>query len=309
MNLYALRQSCKQQYDILLSVPKKSLKDYLEFVKFEHTIFALPFAYAAMLLAKNSWPGWQVFIWITIAMIGARTASMALNRVIDAKIDAKNPRTKNREIPAGILNKYDGIILAIIGFALLIVAGWQLNRLTLFLLPIAVFFLSFYPYTKRFTWLCHYWLGLTIGASAAGGWIAVTGSFAPAAIALWIAVALWIAGFDIIYALLDYDFDIANSIHSVPAKFGIKNALIISAISHVLAVIALLASCYYSDSSGTYAISLRFYTLAIAVVAGVLVYVHWLVNKKGAAEALKSFNANMFISPIILISVILDLVF
>ncbi len=289
-----------------MSGSKKSLKDYLEFIKFEHTIFALPFAYAAMLLAERSWPGWHVFIWISLAMIGARTASMALNRVIDAKIDALNPRTKDREIPAGVLNKYDGFLLALIGFALLTVAGWQLNRLTLYLLPIAVFFLAFYPYSKRFTWLCHYWLGLTIGASAAGGWIAVTGSFAPGAIALWVAVALWIAGFDIIYALLDYDFDIINSIHSVPVKFGVKNALIISAISHVLALGALIASLLYTKT--IYGIN-YFYAFAIFIVAGVLLYVHWLVNKKGAGEALKSFNANLYISPIILISIILDLLF
>jgi len=289
----------------VLADRKKTFKDYLEFVKFEHTIFALPFAYAAMLLAEQAWPGWHVFIWITIAMIGARTASMALNRVIDAKIDAKNPRTKDREIPSGKLTNYDGFFLAIIGFLLLIVAGWQLNRLTLYLLPIAVFFLAFYPYTKRFTWLCHYWLGLTIGASAAGGWIAVTGSFAPGAVALWVAVALWIAGFDIIYALLDYDFDRANSIYSIPAKFGTKTALIISAASHILAVIALIAVYYFTNNGDGF----RFFALAIFIVAAVLIYVHRLVNKKGAGEALRSFNANLYISPIILISVILDLIF
>ena len=269
-------------------------------MKFEHTIFALPFAYAAMLLAHRSWPGWRAFIWITVAMIGARTASMALNRVIDAKIDAKNPRTKDREIPKGILSKYDGLILSAIGFALLILAGWQLNRLTLYLLPIAVFFLSFYPYTKRFTWLCHYWLGITIGAAAAGGWIAVTGSFSASAIALWIAVALWIAGFDIIYALLDYDFDLANDVHSIPVKFGVKKALNISALSHVFAALALEAALFLSHSG-------YYFGLGLVVVAMILFYVHHLVRKNGAASALRSFNANLYISPIILISIILDI--
>ena len=136
--------------------PRRSLKTYLSFVKFEHTLFALPFAYGGMLLAGFSWPGFVTFAWITLAMVGARTASMALNRVIDAEIDARNPRTRTREIPSGTLRRREGVFLAALGFALLALAGWALNPLTLALLPVAVFFLALYPYTKRFTWLCHY---------------------------------------------------------------------------------------------------------------------------------------------------------
>jgi 4-hydroxybenzoate polyprenyltransferase len=277
-------------------------KHYLDLVKFEHTLFALPFAYGGMLLAAKGWPGWTTFFWITLAMVGARTASMALNRVIDAAIDAKNPRTANREIPKGILTKGGAMVLALLGFALLILAGWALNTLTLILLPVAVFFLSLYPYTKRFTWLCHFWLGLTIGAAAAGGWIAVTGSFAPTTIALWAGVGLWITGFDIIYALLDYDFDLQHGIYSVPSRFGKDQALTMSAWLHLLAWIALglvlpLAHLGY------------FYALALMIVAGVLVYAHLLVRDQGVGAALASFNANLYISSVILLGVILELLF
>jgi 4-hydroxybenzoate polyprenyltransferase len=286
--------------DVSTTTYQTKAKHYLELVKFEHTLFALPFAYGGMLLAAKGWPGWVTFFWITLAMVGARTASMALNRVIDAAIDVKNPRTANRELPKGLLSKRGAMVLALLGFALLILAGWALNTLTLVLLPVAVFFLSLYPYTKRFTWLCHYWLGLTIGAAAAGGWIAVSGSFSPTTIALWAGVGLWITGFDIIYALLDYDFDIQNGIYSVPARFGKEKALVMSAWLHLLAWLALglvlpLANLDY------------FYALALLIVAAVLVYAHLLVREKGVGAALASFNANLYISSIILLGIILEI--
>jgi 4-hydroxybenzoate polyprenyltransferase len=278
------------------------IKRYLELVKFEHTLFALPFAYGGMILAAHGWPGWSVFFWVTVAMIGARTASMALNRVIDAKIDAQNPRTADREIPKGLISKQNAVLLAIAGFILLAWAGWKLNPLTFALLPIAVFFLSLYAYTKRFTFLCHYWLGITIGAAAAGGWIAVTGSFAPVTFALWAGVGLWIAGFDIIYAFLDYDFDVKYGVYSVPAYFGQEKALKISAITHFLAWIALglvlpLANLGY------------YYALALLIVASVLIHAHLLVRQKGVGAALTSFNANLYISSIVFIGILLEMMY
>jgi 4-hydroxybenzoate polyprenyltransferase len=215
-------------------------------------------------------------------------------------MDAQNPRTANREIPKGIIGKPSALLLALIGFALLVLAGWNLNLLTLALLPVAVFFLSLYPYTKRFTFLCHYWLGLTIGAAAAGGWIAVTGSFAPPAVALWAGVGLWIAGFDVIYAFLDYEFDVKHGVYSIPAYFGKEQALHISAITHLLAWLALglvlpLAGLGY------------YYALALFVVAGVLVYAQLLVRQKGAGAALSSFNANLYVSSVVLAGILLEL--
>lgn len=280
--------------------PRRSLGTYLEFVKFEHTLFALPFAYGGMLLAERGWPGWDVFLWITLAMVGARTASMALNRVIDAEIDARNPRTASREIPSGKLKKCDGLLLAVAGFALLFLAGWALNPLTLALLPVAVFFLSLYPYTKRFTWLCHYWLGLTIGAAAAGGWIAVTGTFAPGAVALWAGVGLWIAGFDIIYALLDYEFDTRHGIRSVPARFGPTVARRVSAATHLFAWLAFAVALPLTGSSWPYFIGLL-------AVGGVLLRQHQLVRSREVGDVLRSFNANLYVGVLMLSAIVFDL--
>jgi len=281
--------------------PRKTLKTYFEFVKFEHTLFALPFAYAGMLLATRSWPGWDVFFWVTLAMVGARTASMALNRVIDAELDARNPRTAGREIPIGVLSRRDGVLLALIGFALLILAGWALNPLTLALLPVAALFLTFYPYLKRFTWLCHLWLGVTIGAAAAGGWIAVTGAFAPAAWTLWAGVACWIAGFDVIYGVLDIDFDVHNGVHSVPADFGVETALEVSAALHLLAWGFLALTLPLSGSSWPFA-------LGLAVVAAVLIQGQRLARAIDLKGALRAFNGNLYVSGVMLLAIILDII-
>ena len=283
-----------------MSVVQKIIT-YLNFVKFEHTLFALPFAYSGMLLATRNWLGWSIFIWITLAMVGARTASMALNRIIDAEIDAKNPRTASREIPTGVLKKKDGWLLVIIGFLVFAIAGWALNPLTLMLLPVAVFFLTFYPYTKRFTWLCHYWLGLSIGAASAGGWIAVTGEFAPATLTLWAGTALWIAGFDILYAILDYDSDIKEGIYSIPVNFGIKSALTISALTHLFAWFFLALTLPFSASSWSYGVGL-------VIVAIIFIMQHWQIKAKGTTAALSSFNTNLYIGIAMLVAIVLDVI-
>ncbi len=275
----------------------RSLRRYLDFVRFEHTLFALPFAYGGMLLAADGWPGWPVFAWVTMAMVGARTAAMALNRVFDAGIDGANPRTARREIPSGRLAKADGVVLAVVGFALLIWAGWSLNLLTLALLPVAVLFLTLYPFTKRFTWLCHYWLGLTIGAAAAGGWIAVTGAFAPITVALWAGVGLWIAGFDIIYALLDHDFDRQAGIRSVPERFGVARALRISAVTYVAAWLALALALVFGNLHWPFGASL-------IAVGAVLLFQHLLLRRQPVANVLRSFNANIFVGTLVLIGII-----
>ena len=278
---------------------KRRLKTYLDFVTFEHTFFALPFAYSGMLLAQRAWPGWAVFVWITLAMVGARTASMALNRVIDAEIDARNPRTRERAIPKGVLSRGNGVALALAGFALLALAGWALNPLTLALLPVAVVFLTLYPYLKRFTWLCHLWLGVTIGAAAAGGWIAVTGSFAPATFTLWAGVACWIAGFDVVYGVLDYDFDVRNGVHSVPADFGVETALEISAALHLLAWGFLALTLPLSGSSWPFA-------LGLAAVAAILWWGQRLARSSNLSSALRSFNGNLYVSSVMLLATLLD---
>ena len=279
--------------------PASFLKTYLNLVKFEHTLFALPFAYGGMLLANRGWPGWTVFFWVTLAMVGARTASMALNRVIDAELDARNPRTAAREIPSGALGKRNGVVLALVGFAVLTLAGWALNPLTLALLPVAVIFLTFYPYLKRFTWLCHGWLGVTIGAAAAGGWIAVTGTFAPATWTLWAGVAAWIAGFDVIYGVLDVRSDLENGVHSVPADFGVATALEVSAALHLLAWGLLALTLPLSGSHWPFA-------LGLALVAAVLVRGQKVARSQNLGDALRAFNGNLYVSGVMLLAITLD---
>jgi 4-hydroxybenzoate polyprenyltransferase len=284
------------------AAPRRDVRTWLAFVKFEHTLFALPFAYAGMTVAADGWPGVATFAWITVAMAGARTAAMAVNRVVDAAIDARNPRTADREIPAGRLSRRDGVILALVGFAALAVAGWALNPLTAALLPVAVAFLALYPWTKRFTWACHLWLGVTIGAAAAGGAIAVTGRFDLAAVLLWIAVGSWIAGFDVIYALLDLDFDRAHGIHSIPARFGPERAVHIAGAAHLIALAALLTLPAAAPLGAPY---LAVVLLGVAPLLGVQ---QWLVRRRGVGAALRAFNANLWISALVLGGVILDVV-
>ena len=185
-----------------------------------------PFALAGALLAEMAWPSIGRLAWILIAMVGARSLAMALNRLIDADIDARNPRTAGRELPSGRLTSAQVTMFCAVSLAVLLVAVSQLPWLTWVLWPIPVAAFVIYPYTKRFTWGCHLFLGLTIGLAPVGAWVAVTNEIAPAAVLLGLGVATWIAGFDIIYALLDVEFDRANGIRSFPARFGAHAALL-----------------------------------------------------------------------------------
>ncbi|MGB9805070.1 UbiA-like polyprenyltransferase, partial [Desulfofundulus sp.] len=204
----------------------------LEMIKFEHTIFALPFAYAGAVLVQKQIPSFHDLLWITLAMVGARTAAMSLNRLIDRHIDALNPRTANRALPRGLVSLKEVWLLIILSFALLFLSAYQLSPLAFKLFPVAVAVLSFYSFTKRFSWTCHLFLGLALGLAPVGAWIAIANRFALAPVIIGIGVLFWVAGFDIIYACDDYDFDLKYGIHSIPARFGLKRALLISAIFH-----------------------------------------------------------------------------
>ncbi|RDI95144.1 4-hydroxybenzoate octaprenyltransferase [Meiothermus sp. QL-1] len=276
------------------------LKTYLELIRFEHTLFALPFAYGGMLLAARGWPGWEVFAWVTVAMVGARTGAMALNRLIDQHIDAANPRTAGRHLPRGLVRPGEVLVLAGVGLLLLSLAAFNLNPLTAQLLPVALFFLVGYSYTKRFTWLCHFWLGLTVGAAAAGGWIAVTGAFEPALFALWAGVAFWLAGFDILYATQDYDFDRKNGIHSVPARFGIPKALVVARACHALTLAFFLLTGFLSGAGWPY-------YLGVLGVGGLLWYEHRLVRPDDLSRVDQAFfHANVGVSLGMLVAIALD---
>lgn len=273
----------------------------LDAIKFEHTVFALPFAYIAMVLAAGGWPGWRTVGWVTAAMVGGRTCAMAANRVVDRLIDARNPRTAARHLPAGTLRVWELRGLALAGAALMLVAAGMLNPLCLALAPLALVFLVGYSYTKRFTWTTHWILGFTDGIAAAGGWIAVRGQFDAPAFVLWFALTVWIAGFDLIYACQDVAVDRAQGLQSVPARFGVAAALATARANHALAAAA-LAGLGWVAGLGV------LYWVGWAAVATLLVYEHSLVSPRDLSRLdLAFFNVNGYIALIVLASVVAGL--
>jgi 4-hydroxybenzoate polyprenyltransferase len=270
----------------------------LDAIKFEHTVFALPFAYIAMALGAHGWPGWWTVAWVTAAMVGARTCAMAVNRVVDRLTDAKNPRTAARHLPRGLLSAPEMVALAIGGAVVMLVAAWMLNPLCLALAPLALVFLVGYSYTKYFTWTSHWVLGFTDGIAAAGGWIAVRGTFDPPAFVLWFTLTVWIAGFDLIYACQDVDFDRRQGLHSVPARFGVPTALGLARVNHALtaASLALL---------GVMAGLGPLYWLGWLGVVLLLVYEHSLVRPGDLSRLdVAFFNVNGYIAVIVLAAVV-----
>jgi 4-hydroxybenzoate polyprenyltransferase len=277
------------------------VRHVLEAIKFEHTVFALPFAYIAMVLAAGGWPGWWTVIWVTAAMAGARTCAMAANRVIDRAIDARNPRTAGRHLPRGLLRPATLRGLAAGGAILMVVSAWMLNPLCLALAPPALVFLVGYSYTKRFTWTSHWILGFTDGIAAAGGWIAVRGHFDPPALVLWFAVTVWIAGFDLIYACQDVDVDRAQGLSSIPARFGIPVALALARVNHLLTALA-LGAVGWMEGLGV------LYWAGWLAVVGLLVYEHSLVTARDLSRIdVAFFNVNGYIAVIMLLAVLTGL--
>jgi 4-hydroxybenzoate polyprenyltransferase len=230
----------------------RSLSTVLEMIKFEHTLFALPFAFLGMVLAAGGWPSWMTVLWIVVAMIGARSAAMGFNRLVDRKIDAANPRTAKRALPAGLVTPRWVALFVAASAAVLILAAWELNRLTFYFSPVALAILFLYSYTKRFTWASHLVLGLSLAGAPLGAWIAVRGAFAATPVLLAACVLLWVAGFDVLYALQDLDFDRKSGLFSVPARFGVAGSLWISAILHavMLGLLALLPRLYPGLGAG-----------------------------------------------------------
>lgn len=223
--------------------PPGRVRGFLRLVAIEHSIFALPFAYVAALTAMRSQVEWRPLLLVTVAMVAARTFAMAANRVIDRNIDARNPRTATRELVTGALSVRTAVTGMVVALAVFLTAAALLNRLCLVLAPVALVPLTLYPYAKRFTWLCHYVLGLAQAIAPVGAWVAVTGTFAGSAPAIWLglAVGTWIAGFDLIYACQDIASDRREGIHSLPARFGAAAALRASAATHVVTIALLLA--------------------------------------------------------------------
>ena len=247
---------------------------FARLVKIEHSIFALPFAYAGAFLAADGMPTWAQLVWITVAMVGARSAAMALNRLIDAELDARNPRTATRELPAGRLGRREVWLFTAVSVALLVVAAFQLSEPCRYLWPIPLAAFVLYPYAKRFTWFCHYALGLTLGLAPAAAWLAVRGTLGPVPWLLFFAVGLWVGGFDVIYAIFDLDFDRRSGLHSVPVALGARGALIVAALSHVATVTLLVAVGSLSDLGAVYWIGL-------AAVAALLAWPHVDIARRG----------------------------
>jgi len=269
-------------------------RDFFELIKFEHTIFALPFAYLGMLLAAGGWPSWYQFFWITVAMASARTMAMGFNRIADRWIDSRNPRTANRPLITGSISISTAWAGTIIAALILAGAAWQLGPLPLKLLPGALLFLVGYSFTKRFTWLTHFILGFTDGLAPVGAWVAVRGTlFTADDLPAWILLAvvtLWIGGFDLIYACQDVHFDQREGLYSFPAKFGIPAALRLSAISHILTIL-LLGWLGYILTLGWP------YWLGMGITAVLLYWEHSLVHPDDLSRIdLAFFNINSYIS-------------
>lgn len=278
------------------------LKVFLEMIKFEHTIFALPFAYLGAFLAANGVPTAIKLFWITLAMVGARTATMSLNRLIDRHIDARNPRTAQRALPAGQLRVNEVYLYTVLSFLLLGFSAYKLNLLALLLMPIAVFFLVLYSYTKRFTWACHFVLGISLGLAPAGAWIGVTGHWALAPVLLGLGVMTWVAGFDVVYACQDVEFDRKEGLHSIPAVFGLQRGLEISAFLHTLAPIFFIAVGVIMSMSWLYYVG-----VAIAIM--LLFRQHRLVSADDLSKiGVAFFDLNGYLSILLFVFAILDLI-
>ena len=259
------------------SASDSKLALFARLVKVEHSVYALPFAYAGAFLAAQGRPTWAELFWITVAMVGARSAAMALNRLIDAEMDARNPRTAGREIPAGRLRRRDVWAFTAFSAGLLVVASFQLSYPVRFLWPIPLAAFVLYPYAKRVTWFCHYALGLTLGLAPAAAWLAVSGTLSAEAWLLFFAVGFWVGGFDVMYAIFDLEFDRANGVHSVPVTFGAGGALRIAAMSHAVTVFLLVLVGVVAGLPATY-------WAGLAAVATLLAWTHADVARRGISK-------------------------
>ena len=271
------------------------LRLILDSIRFEHTIFALPFAYLGMVLAEQRSSHPRQFLWITVAMASARTLAMSANRIIDRRLDAQNPRTAARPLPAGRIRLWEMTAMSTVSLAVFLVSAAMLNPLALALAPVAAVVVVGYSYTKRFTWTSHFILGWADGIAPAGAWIAVTGTLSWEPVLLAFAVATWIGGFDILYSCQDYDFDIERGLHSIPQKFGIPAALVWAKVMHVLTTASLVAMGPW--------IGLGFpYYIGCALAAALLVYEHRLVSPTDLSRLnMAFFNVNGYIAVIMFV--------
>ena len=278
-----------------MATAARNIRTTLEMIKIEHTLFALPFALLGAALAARGLPSWRQLLWITLAMVGARSAAMAFNRIADREYDAANPRTRDRAIPAGLLSLPFAWGFTVASAALFFLAAAMLNRLTLALAPLALASVLLYSYTKRFTSLSHLALGWCLSIAPTGAWVAVRGAFDSAVpLLLSLVVLLWTAGFDVLYACQDYDFDRRAGLRSLPARLGVARALTVSRLLHAGAFAALLG-LYFAAGLGALAL------LGVLLTGALLVYQHSLVRADDLSRLNAAFfTTNAFVSVILL---------
>ncbi|NOZ70126.1 MAG: UbiA family prenyltransferase [Deferribacteres bacterium] len=268
----------------------RKLADYLRLIKFSHSVFALPFAFTAALIAAEGIPTFYQIFWITVAMVGGRSGAMGMNRIIDRKIDALNPRTRNRELPKGVIKTHEALFFTVIAFAFLVLAAYKLNPLCFRLSPLFILVLLVYSYTKRFTWLCHIVLGIALSLAPLGAWIAIRGTFDIEILPLCLAVMFWVAGFDVLYGLQDMEFDRKQGIYSIPKVFGIRPSLWIARLFHIITIALLLSILRIFDLSAIY-------FLGVLIAAGLMLYEHTLIKPSDLSKLnIAFFNMNGYIS-------------
>jgi len=278
------------------------LKILLELIKFEHTIFALPFAFLGAFFAARGIPLLGQMGWILVAMIGARSAAMGFNRLVDLPFDALNPRTAGRALPRGLMDRGSVVVLVLASSAVFVFAAAMLNPLAFALSPVALAIVLLYSYTKRFTWLTHLFLGLSLGCAPIGAWIAIRGNVTAVPLMLGAAVLLWVAGFDVIYACQDFEFDRGQPLHSIPKRFGIAWALRISAAAHLIMVV-LLAFLFRQEDLGLLSFA------GLGAVTLLLVYEHSLVKPSDLSRANAAFfTVNGWISVLLFLTTGIDII-
>ena len=270
-------------------------------IKIEHSLFALPFAYLGLFLAERGWPSFFLFFWVSAAMVSFRTFAMAVNRLVDRKIDSQNPRTVSRALPQSQLTSQFVLTASLVSILIFLWSAWQLGPLCLLLSPVPIFLAVLYPYLKRFTWLSHGVLGIILGISPYGAWLASRGEFSWVPGFLTIGVTSWVAGFDILYSLQDYEFDQAFGLQSIPVRFGKEKAI---GIARGLDLVAILAWA----SAGALAGLGWIYGLGLALVALFLIREHWLVHRFGLAQIDQAFfTMNAGVSVAIFLAALIDL--
>ncbi|GAB6929961.1 putative 4-hydroxybenzoate polyprenyltransferase [Paenibacillus sp. JCM 10914] len=284
----------------------KKIGAYLEMIKVEHTLFALPFAFMGALVGSavvfDQLPSWADIGWIFLAMFGARSAAFGLNRLTDRHIDAKNPRTAGRAIPAGLLKPLEVILFIILSFAVFFWATYMLDPFAFRLLPFAIFMLIIYSFTKRFTWLCHLVLGLTTALAPLGGWVAVTGQIDWKAIVFYVALAFWTAGFDIVYACQDEKFDAKEKLYSIPSRFGLHKALWFARAFHVVTAVGFILLFFVTPLGW-------WYLIGMMIACGILFYQHYILSPNDMSRLQTAFfTMNSTLSIILFVFTLIDLV-